>query len=273
MLWRKLVDRNPQFVCFSDKLASKEYSQRRCPTLAMPKTLWVGRSADGIPDELLHGNVLVKANHGSGFNHYVRAGNCDRVVLRQKTERWLNSIYGVKGGEWGYSQVPARLFLEEAVGDAEGDLIEINIRACNGKPILGSIMGKCKTPKQWAVYLDPEGVPTLGMSDLDGSPIRPLPPGLDIAEPYCRAVQFSKVLSVGVDYARYDFLWNGQELFGGEITLYPAGGNADPANKAVNKATLSGWDLRQSHFLKTQHGGWKQLYADALNRCWARQIS
>ncbi len=36
MLWRKIVDRNPQFVLFSDKLATKDYVQRLCPDLAVP---------------------------------------------------------------------------------------------------------------------------------------------------------------------------------------------------------------------------------------------
>ena len=129
----------------------------------------------------------MKANHGSGFNHHVRAGQCDRAALRQKTDQWLNSVYGVKGGEWGYSKVEAKLFVEEAVGDAETDLIEFNVRASHGKPILGSVMGKCKTPAQWAAYLDSDGVPTLGMHDPDGSPVKLLPKGLEVAEPYRRA--------------------------------------------------------------------------------------
>jgi len=45
MLWRKIVDHNPQFALFSDKLATKEYFQRLCPELAVPRTLWVGRNA------------------------------------------------------------------------------------------------------------------------------------------------------------------------------------------------------------------------------------
>ncbi len=271
MLWRKLVDHNPQFVVFSDKLASKEFLQRRCPELPVPRTLWVGCSADEIPDELLNQNILVKANHGSGFNHHVRAGQCDRAVLRQKTERWLHSVYGVKGGEWGYSQVEAKLFVEAAVGDAEADLIEFNVRASNGRPILGSVIGKCKTPAQWVTYLDPEGHPTWAIDAPDGSPIKPLPAGLEVLEPYRRAVHFTKQLSVGVDYARFDFLWNGKDLFGGEITVYPAGGGADITNPSVNVMTLTGWDLLQSHFMKSRHGGWKQLYADALRRQWTRQ--
>lgn len=266
MLWRKIVDHNPQFVIFSDKLATKEFLQRHCPELALPRTLWLGRDADAIPDELLRGDVYVKANHGCNFNHRIRGGQYDRADLREKTARWLRSVYGRRDGEWAYSDVEHRLFVEEAVGDAEDGLIEFNVRAGNGRTILSSVMGHCKTPRQWAVYLDTAGKPTQGMSDPEGAPIVPLPEGLDVLKPYLRAVRLAEQLSVGVDYARFDFMWNGAELFGGEITVYPAGGLADPTNASCNAATLNGWDLTQSHFLKSPHTGWTRIYADALRR-------
>jgi hypothetical protein len=266
MLWRKIVDHNPQFVVFADKLAAKEFLQARCPDLRVPRTLWIGRDADAIPEELLCGEVMVKANHGCGFNHRIRGGRCDRAALRKKTRRWMRSGYGRKGGEWSYSKVEPKLFVEESIGDVEAGLIEFNVRAGNGKAILGSVVGKCKMPDQWSVYLDPEGAPTLGMLDPDGSPIKPLPAGLAVVEPYRRAVRFAEKLSVGVDYARFDFMWNGAELFGGEITVYPAAGSVDPANSSTHGATLTGWDLRQSHFLQAPHTGWTRIYADALCR-------
>jgi hypothetical protein len=42
MLWRKLFDRNPLFVTFADKLATKDWVAARCPDLPMPATLWAG---------------------------------------------------------------------------------------------------------------------------------------------------------------------------------------------------------------------------------------
>jgi len=266
MLWRKVVDHNPQFVVFSDKLAAKKFIQDRCPDLPLPRVLWVGLDSDAIPDELMRGDVFVKANHGCDFNFRVRPGRCDRAVLRQKTRHWLNSVYGGKGKEWSYSKIEPKLFVEEAIGDAGADLLEFHVRAGNSRAILGSVMGHAKTPAQWFTYFDPQGVPTLGMNDPEGSPVVPAPAALAVIEPYRRAVQYARQLSVGVDYARFDFMWNGRELFGGEITVYPAGGTTDPANAMSRAAVLDGWDLTQSHFLKSQHAGWARLYANALKR-------
>lgn len=170
---------------------------------------------DAIPDECLQGDVLVKANHGCDFNYRVRGGRWDRSVLREKGQRWLTSVYGKLTGEWGYSQVEPKLFVEEAVGDEDAGLIEFQVRASNGTAMLGSVMGHCKTPAQWFAYLDPDGNQTLGMNDPDGSPIVPSPRALAAIEPYLRAVEYTRRLSVGVDYARFDFMWNGRDLLAG----------------------------------------------------------
>jgi len=247
-------------------LATKEYVRRLCPELAVPPTLWVGDDADAIPDDLLRGDVYVKASHGCDFNLRIRDGKYNRAELKQLTTQWLNSIYGVDSGQWAYSQVKPKLFVEAAVGDSEAGMIEFNVRVANGKAGLGSLLGRCKTPDQWVVYLDAAGNPTPGMTDPEGSPVAPVPAGLEIREPYLRAVKYAEQLSVGVDYVRCDFMWTGKELFGGEITVYPAAGLNEPANASANAMTLNSWDLLQSHFLKTQQTGWARIYADALKR-------
>jgi hypothetical protein len=83
MLWRKIVDHDPQFVVFSDKLAAKDYCKRICPDLPIPNTLWIGDDADAIPDELLRGDVFVKANHGYDFN----AASAGDTSIEQRSRR------------------------------------------------------------------------------------------------------------------------------------------------------------------------------------------
>ena len=98
MLWRKILDRNPQFVVFSDKLATKDYIKKRCPDLPVPGTLWVGDDASAIPDGLLAGDVYLKANHGCNFNRRVRCGQPDRVSLREETGSGLPASTGTIAG-------------------------------------------------------------------------------------------------------------------------------------------------------------------------------
>lgn len=266
MLWRKIVDHNPKFVVFSDKLATKGYCQRICPDLPVPRTLWSGTDADAIPEEILRGDVFVKANHGYDFNYRVRGGRVDRAALKEQADRWLRSVHGLSTGEWAYSRVEPTLFVEESIGDAEGDLIEFNVRASDGRPILGSVIGHNKTPAQWVVYLDLDGNPTAGATDRAGTPAPPLPDNVDVRRPYQLALRYTERLSVGVDYARFDFMWNGTDLYGGEITVYPSAGYQEITEPSIHSAIMTGWDLRTSHFLTTPHTGIRRVYADALRR-------
>jgi len=266
ILWRKIIDHNPKFVVFSDKLATKGYCQRICPDLPVPRTLWIGTDADAIPEEVLRGDVFVKANHGYNFNHRVRGGRVDRAALKEKTDRWLTSVHGVSTGEWAYSKVEPKLFVEEAIGDAEGDLIEFNVRAGNGRPIFGSVIGHNKMPNQWVVYLDLDGNPTAGARDKAGTSAPPLPDSIDVLRPYQLALRYAGQLSVGVDYARFDFMWNGTDLYGGEITVYPAAGHQEIVEPTIHSAIMTGWDLQTSHFLTTSRTGIGRIYADALRR-------
>jgi hypothetical protein len=266
MLWRRLVDHDPQFVVFSDKLATKEYCRSRCPDLLLPETLWVGRDADAIPDELFHRDVVVKTNHGFNYNYPVRGGIVDRADLKQKTDAWLTSVHGVATHQWAYSMVEPKLFVEEAVGDPDQDLLDFSIRAGNGNAILGSVIGHNKRPNSWITYLDLDGNPTAGPDTKVGDKPNPLPEGIEIQPAYGWALRHARRLSAGVDYARFDFMWNGTNLYGGEITVYPAAGSHEITNPAVHAAIVNGWDLKCSHFLRTSHSGLVRMYAGALKR-------
>jgi hypothetical protein len=122
-LWRKILDRNPLFSEVSDKLQAKRYAVSRCPTVKVPETLWTGKTAEDIPDELLQGNVVVKANHGSGWNMFIKDGQYDRASLERTANRWLATRFGRRHAEWGYFAVRPCLFVEELLLD-KGEPLE-----------------------------------------------------------------------------------------------------------------------------------------------------
>jgi hypothetical protein len=267
MLWRKLLDHNPQFVIFSDKLETKVYSQARCPELLLARTLWEGTDANAIPAALLSGDVYVKTNHGCGFNIRCSGGQVDRAKLKMVTDEWMRSRYGILHGEWAYGEVKPRLFVEESIGDAEADMLEFQVRAGGGRFILGSVIGHAKSPCQWAVYLDGEGRPLKSaVTTVTGKLLTEVPVGLDILEPYKAACRYALRLSEGVDYARFDFLWDGGKLYGGEITVYPGAGIGEISDPQQSAQMLAGWRLERSWFLSTRQRWPVSVYANALRR-------
>jgi hypothetical protein len=266
MYWRKLVDRNPLFVELTDKLRAKEYCRRMSPELALPATLWIGSDADAIPDQVLAGDVFIKTNHGFNFNYRVRDGKVDRSHLKRTTDGWMAQVHGQRSEQWAYGQIAPKLLVEEAVGDAESDMLEFSISSSDGRAIRGAVIGHNKLPNTWVVALDTEGRPTTHANDPPGTPPKPLPEGLVIGEPFALAVAHARKLSVGLDHARVDFMWNGTTLYGSEITIYPAAGLAPIVNPDVEAQVLLGWELEKSHFLRAARSGPVALYAAALRR-------
>lgn len=118
--WRKVFDRNPLFTKASDKLLAIKLARHLCPEVQVPETLWTGNRAEDIPDELLSGSVVVKTNHGSGWNYLVHEGKHDRKVLNKQVNEWMDRRFGRHHAEWGYYGVDAKLFVEEMMLEPDG---------------------------------------------------------------------------------------------------------------------------------------------------------
>ncbi len=266
MLWRKLFDRNPLFVTFADKLATKAWIAARCPDLAIPATLWQGTDPEAIPEALLRPGVVLKANHGSGFNLFLRDPVPPRAEIAATARRWLARDWGRHRGEWHYGEVPRTLFLEEAVG-GEGPLIDLQIRAGRGRVGLCSMALGVKTDAVTVRYLDADGI----MVPEDLSDYATVPPEVPTPAAFARAVAAARVLSAEVDFARFDFLARGDRLWAGEITVFPAAGYAEFVEPALSMV-MGVWDPRDAWFLRElpSDDGWLgPRYAAALRRAWA----
>jgi len=266
MLWRKLVDHNPLFVRLSDKLEAKKYVQSSCPDVLLPETLWIGDNADDIPEHILERDVIIKSKHGFNHNFEIRDGKVDRAILKKKTDQWLCETHGTQYFEWAYSKVKPGLFAEEIIGNAAEQLLEIDIIACNGRPLGGLVIGHNKLPGKWIAHMDQHGREVGKSSDKIEQNSELLSRGIDIDTPYQLALEYSRKLSVNIDLARFDFMWNGKQLYAGEITIYPGAGIDNIKHPEIHNTILYDWDLRESNYMRTAKSGIKKIYAGALSK-------
>ena len=273
MFWRKVVDHNPLFETLVDKLKAKNYIRQRSPDLKAPETLWTGDDANAIPDEILRGDVWVKGHHGSGFNLHVVDGAIDRGELKRVTDEWLGRVYGRVLLDWASEGVRARLMVEKSIVSADRPLWEFEIRAASGRFVLGSMVTDNKRPEMWRAFLDAKGDPVVGPGDMPGTEPRHPPAGLDYRPAYLEAVRHVGHLGAEVDYARFDFFWDGEAVYAGEITIYPAGGFSEILNPEVARMTLARWQLIESDFLRRRHQWPVSMYAAALRRAAEREMA
>ncbi|MEL6203881.1 MAG: ATP-grasp fold amidoligase family protein [Pseudomonadota bacterium] len=267
--WRKLFDHDPRFVTACDKLASKPFVATRAPALRVAPLLWDGRDAADIPDALWQGPAMLKASHGCRMNLALPVP--DRTAAIAKANGWLGQNYGAPHGEWGYYQVPRRLFVEGWVGPPGQAPDELKIYAFGGR-LHRIVHIRDRFGAMAAAAWIPDPASSTGWrGDAQGTAVAdadldaPLPPTLDAALDAARA------LAEGFDHMRVDLHLAGDEVWFGELTAYNLSGHMPFWGHLADHPANRDWDIRQSWFLTTKQRGWRGLYAAALRRELTRQ--
>jgi hypothetical protein len=260
-LWRKIFDHNPLFSMCCDKLAAKDYALRNAPRLKTAKVLWTGTDPHLIPTDLLTGNVLVKANHASGWNIIVRNGQLDRDDMLRRASRWARTRYARFVGEWGYKHAWRGVLVEQMLQEPDGRPISTEYKFHTSGGRTGYIYVRRRNAdgtENWCVY------------DRDGTPV-PVDPqfttwlAMPMPENFGAMRDIAETLASAFDHIRVDLYNVGGEVYFSELTVYPQSGKS-VASPRLAELRSAGWDLRKSWFLSTPQRGWRKHYAEALRR-------
>lgn len=262
LLWRKIVDHNPIFPNLSDKLAAKQIAQARCHELPVAQVLWAGADPQFLPAKLVTGDVVVKANHCSGAYVFVADGKPAYPDIVKWAARWMAISYDRDFGEWGYRDVPRRIFIEEMLVLGGRDLpTDIKVHAFDGG--IGHVWATDKLGGRSRTY-DQNGLPLTVRDSAYPSEQQALPDTPATRVLIRQALDLAPRLLGGLDYARVDFMVAGARLYFGEYTLYPDAGYDVWFDPALVQRAQSLWDLRSSDFLRKPRRGLARLYAEAL---------
>ncbi len=224
--WRKLFDRNPSLPMLADKLAVRSWLARQDPTLSAAEQVWAGHHVEDLPDQFLAPGFVIKANHGSGLNYFPHRDGTDRDALTRTVRRWTAwslrawlRRFLVPAREWIYGPIPRRIFAERMI---EADpVLDVAVRTFDGLPVIGSITIDQNRPGSRSGFFWADGRRFL---DPDETPDHALPADFELPPSFRRAVEHARILSRGIDYARFDFLADRERVYFGEITFYPASG-------------------------------------------------
>ncbi|WP_296745270.1 ATP-grasp fold amidoligase family protein [Mesorhizobium sp.] len=265
MLWRKIIDRNPLFVTFSDKLAAKAYIRAAYPELRMPATLWSGHDPNDIPSDLLATGAVVKANHGCAMNVFVSDGRPDRTEIVRKARRWLGKRHGKRDGEWAYWPINPTLFVEERLTLSGGTIAtDIKVHVCSG--VICHIWVEDKQAGRSHLF-DGDGMPLPGRDPDYPREDQALTIGQPIVDHVRQAAAIARRVAGDLDHIRVDFLVTDDQLYIGEMVVYTAAGYATWTNPVITDRLETYWRLERSAYLKGRHRGIGRLYAEAL-RAW-----
>jgi hypothetical protein len=206
----------------ADKLAAKEHVKQRVGLEVLPNVSWVGEDIDELfTTRLPKGRYVLKASHGWRWNLFLDLPD-DLVTKRSEIEQaascWMNSKWGYNWGEWQYSIVKPKLFLEDFI-DFNGPQTpdDYKFLCFRGEVRLIEIDVDRTTDLRSAFYTpDWKYIPvTYGERPVQ----RDRPHNLD------KMIRVAEAVAAGLPFARVDLYTDGNaQIRFGEITFTP--GNA-----------------------------------------------
>jgi hypothetical protein len=231
----KLVWRSPLMPLFVDKFLAKEFMAEKFGADLITPNLYAG---DWLPPREERNWPLpyvIKTNHGSGTNIFVRSeADLDCDAIEAKLRKWLAWTYGQTVGEWAYSQVPRKVLVEPFIGDPSTTPLEYKFHTYGGRVRLISMTVDRYGDHQALVYDRDWNVAPMQFGK--ARPLAPTPPPADLERMIDIADQFGRRLPI----CRIDFYHvDGRARFG-EVTVY-SGSGSTPMYPAEYDRIIGDW--------------------------------
>jgi hypothetical protein len=194
-----------------------------------------------LPDNDLvpPGNYYLKTNHASSTHQRVvyPLRPEQRSALEIKAKKWLQWNFGWKGGEWWYSSIRRRLFLEKELDLPQDYPGEFKFHTMNGR--VTHLHVNWQTPEGRATSIYDRDLTFLDLTYKKW--------------PNCRRKLSSRVadlaaiaeeLARGFDYVRVDlYLDRDDTIWFGELTFSPANARGRYSSREFEIACCKTWDI------------------------------
>lgn len=214
--YRKLYSTNQKkFAVLSDKILAKEFVADAVGAQYVTPTIWSGRS---LPDTFPGWEVpfVVKANHGSALNYFVRrAADLNWKSLKKITADWTGLDWPAHLHEEWYNRIDRKILVEPMIGD---DPLDFKMFVFDAKVECIQVDTDRRTGHKRAFFSrDWERLPFTMRFPKDDRQI-PKPKHLE------RMIELAEVLGRDMSFVRIDFydLPDGPRF--GEFTFSPGAG-------------------------------------------------
>ncbi len=217
---RKLTDRNPLMTVCSDKVLVKNYVAGLIGAKHVIPTLWSGVEFPAREARTWPIPFVIKPNHASGFNHFVRSQEeLDWAEIETLCKDWLAKLHNPHWREWAYQNIRRQLLVEPFISCDRTLLLDYKVYVFNGVSHFIHInvdrennhklcfydrtWTKCDfTKNNWPLY---EGAVAA-------------PQNLE------QMLFFAETLCGDLPFVRCDFYEVEGHVYFGEMTFYPEGG-------------------------------------------------
>jgi hypothetical protein len=221
-----------------DKLGVRDYVRQRLGEEALIPVVWIGERVDDLfTADLPTGRFVLKPNHGFDMNLYLDLPQdltARREEIEVKGQAWLGARFGYELGEWHYSVIKPKLFLETFLTeDGVDSMGEFKVHCFHGKARAMHIIAARDGAKRHGTYTTdwtylPDAI-AVGSIEFER------PKNFDLL------IETAERLAQGLEYARVDLYTDFKQfLKAGEITLTPGDGR-QPFVDVEFARWLGGW--------------------------------
>lgn len=220
--WLKLFDQNSEIIRCSDKITVRDYVRERVGDQYLVKLYQVHEHFSQIDFDALPNAFVIKTNHDSGTVILVRdKSKLDYRAAEARIEEALKRPYGWGNGEWAYSYIQPKVFVEEFIEpESSTPPPDYKFYCINGfVRFVHYIYDRGFDTKEQV--LDSEG------NDLatDLYPSFKLGKGFKKPAVWNQMVSVSESLGKGFKCVRVDLFCSGACIYVGEMTFWPMAGH------------------------------------------------
>lgn len=219
--WLKLFDQSREIIRCSDKILVKDYIRERLGDNYIVRLYQVHNHFNQIDFASLPDSFVIKTNHDSGSVLLVRDKNClDKVAAELKFEKSLRKPYGWVKGEWAYSYVEPKVFVEEYINpDRESPPPDYKFQCVEGKVrFCRYTFDRGIGTKE--IVVDRNGIEYKHIIDEDFLQSS----GFVIPTTWNTMIQVAEKLSYGFKCVRIDLYSHNNKIYVGEMTFFPKAG-------------------------------------------------
>ncbi len=217
----KVFDRDARIPIRQDKVLVKDIITQKLGAEYVIPTLWHGTELPPRQERNWPMPFVIKANHGCGWNIFVRnEAECNWDEIEKKCANWMSQIYGRTYGEWLYSQIKPQLLVEPYISEVASLPLDYKLWVFSGKVKLIQVIAGRGTSNIRQFFYDENWVrqPFTGCAIPD-APENILPP-----ESLNKMMAAAVTLAEDFAFVRVDFYEVNKHPLFGEMTFYPASG-------------------------------------------------
>ena len=225
MQWLKLYGGSPLRTRLIDKVEARKWVADRVGEKYVVPLLGVWNCFDDIDFEALPERFALKCNHGAGYNIIVHdKSKLNLADAKRKVDAWMSENYAYGHMmELQYEDITPKVFAEEYMENAGGDIYDYKIYCYDGEPLYTQFLCDRATGLRMA-YFDNDW----NKQAFRYSQHALIAENIERPENFDEMLDVARTLSRGWPFVRVDLyrLDDGTIKFG-EMTFIPAGGMID----------------------------------------------